>query len=419
MPDSPNGRYLRLRQIDASPSIQNGRPAILLRDPLQLSDNYVVLPQELGPILYLLDGTRDLVGIRASLLVRFGRSVPEVLLQQLLRVLDDNFLLENERAGEAQQRSLEAYRSAPFRPPTMAGLSYPADADDLRRLFDGYLEQARDRAGHGKNSAAGLGVISPHIDYRRGGHVYATVWQEAREMARAADLVILLGTDHYSMGDRLNLTRQSYATPYGVLPTNTAIVDALVAAIGEQEAFAGELRHRSEHSLELVANWLHHMRDGQPVELVPILTGSFGDFIAGSGDPAADSTLDALLVALRRQMAGRRVLVVASGDLAHVGPAFGGPPVDGAGRAQVKAADQELVHHLGAASAQGFFNAIRRERDRFNVCGVSPFYLMLRLLESNSHNQPLDPEGQLLAYDHCPADSQDTSLVSICGMVFG
>jgi hypothetical protein len=419
MTDSPNGRYLRLRPIDASPFIQNGRPAIVLRDPLQLSGNYVVLPQELGPALYLLDGTRDLAGIRASLLVRFGLSLSTDHLEHLAQALDENFLLENERAGEAQQAALEAYRSAPFRPPNLAGQSYPADPHDLRRLFDGYLEQATGRAGCGQDSAAGLGVISPHIDYRRGGHVYAAVWQEAREMARAADLVILLGTDHYSMGDRLNLTRQSYATPYGGLPTNTAIVDALVTAIGEEEAFAGELRHRSEHSLELVANWLHHMRDGQPVELVPILTGSFGDFIAGSGDPAGDATLDALLVALRRQMAGRRVLVVASGDLAHVGPAFGGPPVDGAGRAQVKAADQELVHHLGAASAQGFFNAIRRERDRFNVCGVSPFYLMLRLLESSSYGPPLDPAGQLLAYDHCPADSQDTSLVSICGMVFG
>jgi AmmeMemoRadiSam system protein B len=295
----------------------------------------------------------------------------------------------------------------------MAGRSYPADPGDLRRLFDGYLEGANGRDARGRRLATGIGVISPHIDYRRGGHVYAAVWQEARDMAQAADLVILLGTDHFSMGDRLTLTRQSYATPYGVLPTNNTIVDALVAVIGEQEAFAGELRNRGEHSLELVANWLHHMRGGAPVELVPILTGSFDDFIAGRGNPAADVTLDALLATLRRQMTGRRAMVVASGDLAHMGPAFGGQPLDGTGRAQIKAADQELVKYLEAGSAEGFFATIRRERDRFNVCGVSPFYLMLRLLQS------ADVEGQLVAYDHCPADREDTSLVSICGMVFG
>jgi AmmeMemoRadiSam system protein B len=419
MTTAPDGRYPKLRPIDASPSVQNGRPAILLRDPLQLSDNYVVLPQELGPALFLLDGTRDLAGIRASLLLRFGLPVPSDLLEHLLRILDDNFLLENERAGEAQQRALAAYRSAPFRPPTMAGRSYPADPDDLRRLFDGYLEGVNGREDRGGCPGAGFGVISPHIDYRRGGAVYAAVWQEAREMARSADLVILVGTDHYSMGDRLTLTRQSYATSYGVLPTSESIVDALVAAIGEQEAFAGELRHRGEHSLELVANWLHHVRDGTPVELVPILTGSFGDFVVGREDPASDATLDSLLAALRRQIAGRRVLVVASGDLAHVGPAFGGQPQDEAGWARVKAADQELVQHLEAGSAQDFFAAIRRERDRFNVCGVSPFYLMLRLLQGTPQGSLTDVEGRLVAYDQCPADTQGTSLVSICGMVFG
>ncbi len=143
-----------------------------------------------------------------------------------------------------------------------------------------------------------------------------------------ADLVILLGTDHYSTGDRITLTRQSYATPYGVLPTDVGLVDALAGAIGEQAAFAGELRHRGEHSLELVATWLHHMRGGQPVAMIPILTGSFMDFVAGRSDPASDPQLAAFLALLGQAIAGRNVLVVASGDLAHVGPAFGGAAVE-------------------------------------------------------------------------------------------
>jgi hypothetical protein len=232
-------------------------------------------------------------------------------------------------------------------------------------------------------------------------------------MAQAADLVILLGTDHYSLGDRLTLTRQSYATPYGVLPTDTAIVDALAAAVGPDQAYRGELRHRGEHSLELVATWLHHMRRGRPVDMVPILTGSFADFIAGRGAPADDPLLAAFLATLKQQAwrAGRQVLVVASGDLAHVGPAFGGPKMDAAGRARIKAADDELTQQMAAGSADGFFAAIRREQDSNNVCGVSPFYLMLRLLG--------DVEGQIAAYDQCPADQRNTSLVSVCGMVFG
>ncbi len=116
---------------------------------------------------------------------------------------------------------------------------------------------------------------------------------------------------------------------------------------------------------------------------------------------------------LRQQAwtAGRQVLVVASGDLAHVGPAFGGAKLDAAGRAAIRQADAELLQQLAAGSAEGFFAAIRRVEDRHNVCGVSPFYLSLRLLG--------DVEGQVAAYDQCPADQHNTSLVSVCGMVFG
>jgi AmmeMemoRadiSam system protein B len=164
-----------------------------------------------------------------------------------------------------------------------------------------------------------VGLLSPHIDYARGGAVYARVWQRAAQLAREAELVILLGVDHYG-SDPFTLTRQHYATPYGVLPTDTALVDQLAAAIGPEAAFAGELRHRGEHSLELVAVWLHHMRGGAPV--------------SPRADPhrlllslhaqrrharAATRPSPAVLDVLRRAAAGKRTLVVASGDLAHVG----------------------------------------------------------------------------------------------------
>lgn len=404
--------YPKLRPLDITPFSQNGRPSLLLRDPLHLSENYVVLPQELAPALMLMDGERDVRGIHAALLVRFGLPVDRDLVERVVEVLDANYLLDNERFREARAEALEAYRRAPFRPPALAGQSYPADPDQLQALFDGLLARAAAQDGQGPAFAHGRGVFSPHIDYPRGGHVYAAVWHRAQEMALEADLVVLLGTDHYSTGERLTLTRQHYATPYGVLPTHQGIVDALAEAIGPEAAFAGELRNRGEHSLELVATWLHHMRGGKPVEMVPVLTGSFGDFILGQGDPASDPTLTAFLTTLRQQIAGRRVLVVASGDLSHVGPAFGGRPLDAAGRQRIAAADGELLQHLGAGSADGFFAAIRRERDRNNVCGVSPFYLALRLMGG-------DVEGQLVAYDQCPADSHYTSLVSVCGMVFG
>ena len=153
--------------------------------------------------------------------------------------------------------------------------------------------------------------MSPHIDYARGGPVYARVWKRAAEMVKAADLAVVLGTDHFGEDGQLTLTRQHYATPFGTLPTAREVVDALAEAMGVETAFAGELRHRSEHSIELAAIWLHYIREGQPCELVPILCGSFGRFIQGEADPEGDPAINALLGAFKEAVAGRRVIVVA------------------------------------------------------------------------------------------------------------
>jgi AmmeMemoRadiSam system protein B len=235
------------------------------------------------------------------------------------------------------------------------------------------------------------------------------VWKRCTQVAQEAELVVMFGTDHYG-ADPFTLTRQNYATPYGALPTEQKLVDALGNVIGEEAAFAGEFRHRGEHSLELVAVWLHHMRAGKPVAVVPILVGGFQQFIQNGALPAQDLLLEQVLQTIRTAARGRRVLVVASGDLAHVGPAFGGEPLDTAGRAELRTADDELIGHMRAGDAAGFFAAIRKVRDRNNVCGVAPIYLTLRTLGK--------VRGEPAGYAVCPADEQGTSVVTVGGMMF-
>lgn len=396
----------RIRPVDVRPIRRNGRPYLLLRDPLRLSEQMVLIPQPLGPILALCDGTRDLRAIRAALMVRYGVRVDEESLRSLIAALDEAYLLENERFREAQARALEIYRNAPFRPPMLAEEVYPEDPTALRRLLRRFEEEAP-----GEDPAEdGRGVLSPHIDYARGGRIYAQVWRRAAPFVREADLAVVLGTDHYGEDRSITLTRQHYATPFGVLPTARPIVDALAQALGEEAAFAGELRHRGEHSIELAVVWLHAIREGKPLELVPILCGPFAAFIREDRDPMSDPTIARFVEALRAALAGRRAVVVAAGDLAHVGPAFGGRPLDWAGRARLKADDEALIARMAAGDAAGFFAEIRRTRDRNNVCGVSPIYLALRALEPTT--------GEPAGYALCPADEQGTSVVSICGMLW-
>jgi AmmeMemoRadiSam system protein B len=415
--------YPKLRAVQVHPVVQNGRQSILLRDPLQLSDRTLVIPQPLHMVLPLCDGTReDPAALSASLAVRHGLRISPTAIDQLLSALDEACLLDNGTYRRAWEEAAQEYRNAPFRPPASAGQSYPDDAQELKGLLDGYIRQIRTEPVENATGPASIrGLVSPHIDFARGGPVYARIWEKAIDAVQAADLVLILGTDHadgvhpdgvHPAGSAatLTLTRQHYATPYGVLPTARSIVDALAEALSETSPFAAELHHRSEHSIELAAVWLHHIRGGEPCEMVPVLCGSFRQCILGEKLAARDPTIQTFVDVFKRAAQGRQVLVIAAADLAHVGPAFGSRPVDMIGRARLQAADEALIEQMNRGDAEGFLSEIQRVGDRNNVCGVPPIYLALRLLE------PV--QGELVAYDRCPADRQGTSLVSICGVAF-
>lgn len=398
----------QLRSLNIQSITYQDAPALLLQDPFQLSERYLVLPRVYGPVLYLLDGSRDVAAIRSDLYAHFGISAENGAIEELIAALDEAIFLENERFQTAHAEALARYYALPHRPMLLAGQGYPAEAAELRAQFDTWLAAVGPVT---PMPASGKLVFSPHIDYQRGHEVYARVWKQASEIAHAAELVIILGTDHYS-SHQITLTRQSYATPYGVLPTEQLLVDRLARAVGEEAAFAGELYHLGEHSLELVLTWLHHMRGGQSVPVIPILTGSLIPFLDASYSPIDNPLLARFLAELRAILQERpHTLVVASGDLAHVGPVFDGEPVNAAKLAQIRRLDDEMLERLAAGDAEGFWQIIKRERDENNVCGVAPFYLSLKT------TGPV--EGVRAGYAVCPADEQNTSVVTIGGMTLG
>ncbi len=382
---------------------------VLLRDPLQLSDMQLAVPRPLGLLLALMDGTRDEPALEAALQVRAGVRLAPGLLDKLLADLDAAYLLDNERFEAARAELLRSFRGAPFRPPTLDSGGFPLQADLASARLQAYVD-ALPPAEPSAADGAIRGLVSPHIDYQRGGPVYAEVWRAAAEAAREAELVVLLGTDHQGGAGTLTLTRQSYATPFGVLPTDRPAVDALAGALGEEAAFAEELHHRGEHSIELAAVWLHFVRGGEPVPLVPVLCGSFHAFVAGEEAPATYEPFAAAVEVLREAMAGRRTLVVAAADLAHVGPAFGGAyGLDYIARAQLQNADERLLQTVYAGDAEAFFANLQAEGDRRNVCGLPPIYLALRLLDG--------ARGEPAGYAQCPADTREMSWVTIAGVI--
>lgn len=399
----------KLRALDVRPIQRDGQAYLLLRDPQQLSEQQLLVPQPLGAVLAYADGRHDVPAMVEAFQRRYRFALPIYAVHELVEALDEAIMLDNERALERRAAVLAQYRQAPYRPAAFAGASYPAEQRALGKKLQDYLAAADNVEPVPMDWSRPVGLLSPHIDYPRGGPVYAQVWKAAAQAARTAELVVIFGTDHYG-SDLFTLTRQNYATPFGVLPTETRIVDRLAQVIGPEAAFAGELRHRGEHSLELVAVWLHHMRQGEPAPVVPILVGSFHRFWSGQSAPAEERALNGVLQALSELAAGRRTLIVASGDLAHVGPAFGGAPLDAAGRQALRAADDELVAAMQDGDAAAFLAAIGAVQDRNNVCGTAPIYLTMQLAGA--------ARGRQFGYATCPADDENTSVVTVTGMLF-
>lgn len=399
--------YARLRPIEVKRIIHQERPFFYLRDPLELSPHYALVPQALGLMLAGCNGAHTLLEIQQMIMAKMGMYISQTEMEGLLGQLDEIFLLDNDRAATAMAQAQKNFREMPFRPPALAGPSYPADPAELSRHLQAFIE-----AGPPVTEAeSGRGVLSPHIDYYRGGPVYAQVWKRAAKLARQADCVVIFGTDHNSARPgQLTPTRQNYATPYGVLPTDQGVVDAIVSVLGEESAFAEELNHRREHSIELAAVWLHFIRGGKPCPIVPVLCGSFHHFIANGHRPAGDDSINATIAAIKQATAGKNVLAVAAGDLAHLGPAFDTPPLDSAAQAQLKTDDAALMTVISRGDPDAFFEIIRQEKGERNVCGTPPLYLAMKLLGQTA--------GEVVAYDYCPADETHTSFVSICGMVF-
>ncbi len=413
VPDRDVFEHPRLRAIEPQWIQHAGKPMLLLRDPLRLTDGTLALPQQVAVLLSLFDGARDLNAIRSVFALRTGLRLRPSELEGLLRQLDDALVLDGPRYRQAYASALAAYRSAPERPPAMAGRVYPADPAALAGQLDAWLAEPRQShlsAPTGNDSALIRGVICPHIDFARGAPVYADVWRHAGEAVREADTIVIFGTDHHGRAGSVTPTRQRYATPRGALPTDLQTVDAIAAAIGEDAAFEQELNHRDEHAIELAVAWIQHLLDGQQTPLVPLLVGSFSPFTHGEWDAGSFVPFQQALAALEMATAGRRVLVVAAADFAHVGPAFGDPrPLTIADKEAIADFDSSLLAAICAGSAGEFLAPQVAQGDASRVCGLPPIYLTLRYLGGC--------RGEVTAYDQCPADADFGSLVSVAGVL--
>ena len=390
----------KIRPYALLPAKQAGKPACLVHDPWGFSRQMVACPLPLLSLLPLCDGQHTPEEMHADLCQILGRSLPMSVTTRALEQLDAAGLLENAATRLVLQAAQATYRQHGVRQ-IRPNPGYPTDPAVLSAEFAAYSPLGADAAP----SRPWRGLISPHIDYARGGPVYAGVWRATQAQAQAADLVIIFGTDHYGPAGRLTLTQLPYATPFGALPTEPALVDSLAQVLGP-EAFALELSHQFEHAVELSANWLRYVRGETPVAMLPILCGPFEPLVARGIHPSAEIRHEQFIAGLRQLTARRRALAVASVDLSHVGPAFFTPAWPAAPLTEYDAGVREAIL---SGSAEKFYARLAETGNYTHICGFAPIYWLLRFLS--------DAAGVELAYQHCPAGADGQSTVSISGIL--
>ncbi len=82
---------------------------------------------------------------------------------------------------------------------------------------------------------------------------------------------------------------------------------------------------------------------------------------------------------------GKRVCLIASADLSHIGPQFGNPnPVQAYDLPKIQRDDLEMLGFVEGLNMEGFHRFIMEEKDRRNICGLPPIYALLSTIECNS-----------------------------------
>ena len=402
----------KLRPLSARRIEHQGQSFVLLQDPAGVVTQPVLVPFDgYAHVVRHFDGQLTLTEIQARALRDTGHFVAMKELEDLVRRLDEAMIID----GPAFAMFYQQYRQSGRRPAALAGRSYAATLRALRaqleQLFVGN-GGAGAPAVNGESSASGFrGILSPHIDFQRGGSVYTWSYRELVERTQA-DTFVILGVAHQYCRRRYALTCKDFETPLGIVPTDRTYVDGLASLAG-RDLFDDELTHRTEHSIEFQAVFLQYLLGGRrDFTIVPILVGSFHDLMERGIDPIQDPDVRRFIEALRTVEAGRgkKVAYIGGIDLCHVGPEFGDPsPVDPVLQEQVRRFDGEMLDRAAAGDPEGWFRTAGAIGNRWRVCGLAATYTFLHAIGPS--------RGRLLKYEQA-LDDRRTCCVTFASMAF-
>ena len=211
----------------------------------------------------------------------------------------------------------------------MAGMFYPADPDELRRMIEEFLSATKP----GLHPKA---IIAPHAGYIYSGPVAASVYK--RINPAGISRVVLIGPSHrVPLRGLAGSSASFWRTPLGDVPVECPVFVP-----------ANDAAHEQEHSLEVQ---------------VPFLQTVLGDFTLiplVAGDTSAQVVADML----EKLWGGAETLIVISSDLSHY-------------------ENYKTARAMDRAAADAILAMDERGLDYDNACGLVPICGLLHLANRN------------------------------------
>ena len=182
------------------------------------------------------------------------------------------------------------------RPAAVAGMFYPADAQQLGQDVRIYLTEAKPSALHPK------ALIVPHAGYIYSGAIAASAYATLKNVTSHIHRVVLLGPTHRVAVRGLALPNcAAFDTPLGRILLDTSAMETISHL---PQVMVSAEAHAQEHSLEVQLPFLQSVLG--EFTLLPLAVGMATD------DEVAE-VLDAV-------WGGNETLIVISSDLSHYYP---------------------------------------------------------------------------------------------------
>ena len=383
------------RDLEIIPIKENGTSYLYFHDARGYAPENFALNQQVATILNLLDGQKSIEDLSPYL----GEGVGTGQLLDYIQFLDEHRLLHSDYFRKYAEEVEQKYEASDVHKSVTAGLSYPADPDELKDYLDEAFSNVESSENdHPKNIRA---LYAPHIDPRVGLDSYAKAFSKIRNLEPRR--VVILATSHYAgmypeiYEDKpFIISNKNVEMPLGTIKSDKDAVQNLLKNADKTGLIAKDRAHRIEHSIELHLLFLSYIWN-HDYSIVPIVVNGFDELLY-MPDGHQGKQIDAFARQLNQQFSGDEdTFFLISGDLAHIGKKFGDPQPAQQLFEEVKAFDKKFIKSAEAGAEEDMLELMKEDLDPYRICGFPPLYVFLKSmpeLKGNTINYDLWDEQE-------------------------